>query len=69
MVKGNAAITAADARGLRNTSAHIPVDFDELEDGLVAFTGPLGALPGAAHPLVQSHQKALKVCHRIRPPI
>ena len=59
LVKGNAALTAANAQSLRSANTCVSVDFDELEDGLRAFLGLLGAVLGTNHPLVHSCQRAL----------
>ena len=68
-MEGNAALTAADAKSLGSTSAHVPLDFDELEDGLASCLGLLGAMLGTQHPLVASFRRGLDTHRSVRLPL
>ena len=67
MMETSTTLTAADARNLRSTNAYIPLDFDELEDGLESFLALLGAVLGTAHPVIPAYQLALRTYRRIQP--
>ena len=64
---GNSLLTAADARALRSSSSYVPVDFDEADSMVDAYTAVLAAVLGQSHPNVQAHEQARKAYRRVRP--
>ena len=67
IMTGSTSISAADARAMRSSKGYIPVDWDEAEVQIEAYTPVLAAILGERHPNVQEHIEATAALRRFKP--
>ena len=67
IMTGSTSISAADARAMRSSKGYIPVDWDEAEVQIEAYTPVLAAILGEQHPNVMEHVAATAALRRFKP--